>query len=194
MISNESMILVMFKVQPENYQEVRTIMKILLLSENFIGLPFGICLFLGIIHFERYGGDPMKRSIYNMMISLLCFETILFVFPLITALTIRVFFGTFPTIIALLMSFHNFYAIIRECLLIMEICLIKNLHIYKFQKAASLNDPFWFAFTFAFNLVIGFFLSLADCYQSGKQLTDFDLLTKDLFISIQPPKQRYLDF
>ena len=32
-------------------------------------LLFGSIFYLGIVHYERYGGDPLKRSIQNQLIS-----------------------------------------------------------------------------------------------------------------------------
>ena len=32
-------------------------------------LLFGNIFYLGIVHYERYGGDPLKRSIQNQLIS-----------------------------------------------------------------------------------------------------------------------------
>ena len=49
-------------------EEVGFAFKSFQICQCVIVLPIGLLLFCGIVHFERFGGDPLKRSIYNMLI------------------------------------------------------------------------------------------------------------------------------
>ena len=65
-------------------------------------------------------------------------------------------------------------------LVMLEICLVKNLQIHKYRLTASFSDEFWFQFFVAFNGVVASFLTLVD--QKLSNLPDYDILSKNLLI------------
>ena len=44
---------------------------------TILTMLFGSILYLGIIYYERFGGDPLKRSIQNRMISATAFSALM---------------------------------------------------------------------------------------------------------------------
>ena len=60
----------------------------------FILLNMGNCLFLGIIHYEKFGQDPQKRSYPDQIISALIWNNIAISFINAVILEFRSLFGT----------------------------------------------------------------------------------------------------
>ena len=102
--------------------------------------------------------------------------------PSMITMLVRVHFGPFPVWLAKIVGVLNLCTFVRHSFVINELCFVKNLQLFKFRIAASLNDKFWLAFLLAFNLVIGAFWALLDSYWShGTLLPDFYLLTKNWY-------------
>ena len=56
-------------------------------------LLFGSIFYLGIVHYERYGGDPLKRSIQNRFISATAITALVMCYILNVTLTWRIQVG-----------------------------------------------------------------------------------------------------
>ena len=56
-------------------------------------LIFGNIFYLGIVHYEHYGGDPLKRSIQNQLISATAITALMICYILNVTLTWRIQVG-----------------------------------------------------------------------------------------------------
>ena len=73
----------------------------------------GLGCYLGFIYFEHYGGDPMKRSIKNKLISQSFIVLMMEIVIYNSAFAWRIIIGPLNTNICLFVLFiHNFFAII----------------------------------------------------------------------------------
>ena len=61
---------------------------------GLLSISIGSIFYLGIIYYEQFGGDPMKRSIHNRMISAIAFS--LFMITIISNLTMTWTFNFGP--------------------------------------------------------------------------------------------------
>ena len=173
--SNASVFVNLVEIFSPVENEVGLTYKVILIVQLGLVLPIGTFLHFGIIHFERFGADPMKRSLYNMLVSLLCIETVLIINMMMSITTVRFWNGTFSTGWAALISFATWFGVLRMSLVMLEICLVKNLQIYKYRLTASFSDEFLFQFFVAFNGVVASFWTLVD--QKLSNLPDYDILS-----------------
>ena len=85
-----------FVVDNENIEELykNLTIKTLGIIFHLIIMTFGSFLWFGIIHFERFGGDPQKRSISNHIISYIATSILTFKVLLIESIILaRFIFG-----------------------------------------------------------------------------------------------------
>ena len=77
-------------------------------------LLFGSIFYLGIVHYERYGGDPLKRSIQNRLISATAITALMLCYIVNVALTWRVQVGPLNEDVAMfaISSFRYFVTIL----------------------------------------------------------------------------------
>ena len=77
-------------------------------------LLFGSIFYLGIVHYERYGGDPLKRSIQNRMISTTAITALMMCYIVNVAWTWRVQVGPLNEDVALfaISSFRYFLTLL----------------------------------------------------------------------------------
>ena len=77
-------------------------------------LLFGSIFYLGIVHYERYGGDPLKRSIQNRMISTTAITALMMCYIVNVAWTWRVQVGPLNEDVALfaISSFRYFVTVL----------------------------------------------------------------------------------
>ena len=75
---------------------------------------FGSIFYLGIVHYERYGGDPLKRSIQNQIISATAITALMLCYIANVALTWRIQVGPLNEDVAMfaISSFRIFVDVI----------------------------------------------------------------------------------
>ena len=109
-----------------------------------------------LAHFERFGGDPMKRSISNQIISQMS------VFYLIIGLsssTLHIssfIFGQYPYWLGVTIAMCGLGTFTFISLGLSIILIFKNLYLYKFSIASGFNDDFYSQFFLMFNLILSF--------------------------------------
>ena len=76
---------------------------------SLLSISIGSIFYIGIIYYEQFGGDPMKRSIHNRMISAIAFS--LFMYSNIFNLTItwRIQFGPLNEDVAMFVLVLNHF-------------------------------------------------------------------------------------
>ena len=120
---------------------IRIPAKIISFIIYFFGM-IGISSFLGVIHYEKFGQDPQKRSFADLIFTSNC-TTILIIWPIVETITqIRWFFGP----IGYAMTIFKHYLV--SCVLciplgVTESILYRLLMIYSWKKCAMINDEFF---------------------------------------------------
>ena len=131
-----------------------------------VGLTAPILLFLiiflnfGIAYYEKFGNDPQKRNLYNMLISSLCMGlatgmSFWVVFP-----SIRIIWEPFDVsnVFALSVTITFFQVFNGLCLL--EAIFYRVLAVYHPKAIIGINDDFFHQFFNYWNIMIALIYSL----------------------------------
>ena len=130
-----------------------------------VGLIAPILLFLinflnlGIVYYERFGHDPQKRNLYNMMLSSLCMSLTTVASLSVVFASIRIIFGSFDVsnafaFIFMLLSFQYFSAL---CLL--ESIVYRMLAAFCPKTIIGINDDWYHCFLNYSNLMMALIAS-----------------------------------
>ena len=119
----------------------------------FLVETIGSFLYICIIHFERYGGDPQKRSFSNRFISFAAYFSLLDIWVAQSIYYYRVMFGCLPVILGEVLIFFRFFVALGGWSSLVISLIYKCMQIYAFHFTARLNDDIW-------SLFIKLFLSL----------------------------------
>ena len=125
-----------------------------------------IFLNFGIAYYERFGNDPQKRNLYNMMITSFCMVFSTCTTFWVVFVSIRIIQGPFDvsntfTFIVILGSFQMFAA-----LCILETIFYKLLAIYNPKTIIGINDDWFHHFFNYWNIMIALIVSLTYNYGS----------------------------
>ena len=107
---------------------------------------------LFIIMNEKYGGDPMKRSINNQLVTQLGCAMILHNLVCTSIFTLRVIFGPVYLPVAVFESFIMNIWMTWSFLLLTEMSVIKALMIFKWSWIVAIEEKFTGKFLIGFNL------------------------------------------
>ena len=113
----------------------------------------GISSILGVIHYEKFGQDPQKRSFADLIFTFNCIMFMI-TWPIIETISqIRWFFGPVGYSMTI---FKNY---LSSCLLCIplgftESILFRLLMIYSWKKCAMINDEFCAMFFNVFNFIV----------------------------------------
>ena len=124
--------------------EIPTASKIFGLIMFLIGC-FGILTIIGIIHYEKYGQDPQKRSFSDQIFTFNC-KIFMIVCPIFWGITqIRWLFGPIGHNLAI---FRSYLASSLLCIPLgcTESILFQCLIIFSWKKCAMINDEFFAMF------------------------------------------------
>ena len=112
--------------------------------------PLGIVIFViivvlygGIIHYEKWGNDPQKRSLANILMASFCWMPLIIVVASISFGSFRIRFGPLGQISGYSLIFIRQACIIKIMLCFLEILTLKVLQITYWSRMANLNDEFW---------------------------------------------------
>ena len=132
--------------------DIRISAKIISFIIYFFGM-LGISSLLGIIHYEKFGQDPQKRSFADLMFTSNC-TTIMIIWPIVETITqIRWFYG--PVGYAMTKFKHYLVSCVLSIPLgLTESILYRLLMIYSWKKCAMFNDEFCAIFFNAFNFLM----------------------------------------
>ena len=115
---------------------------------------------LGIVYYEKFGHDPQKRNLSNMMISSFCLG--LGVLNAFFALfgSIRIIFGPFDILnsFGFLVVSEIMIVFVRLCVL--EVGIYRLLAVYIPKTIIGLNDDFFHCFFNCWNLMMACIISL----------------------------------
>ena len=106
-----------------------------------------VLLFL-IIHFEQFGGDPQKRSIFNQMFAYLAATELLTTLVTEHIFLARVLFGCLPQGLGTTYWFIVIFRASVYAFLFPITAIYKTVRIFSFRRIAGLNDDFLSIFFF----------------------------------------------
>ena len=117
-----------------------TIMTILAIIVYIFNMPIGSVLWFLVIHYERFGGDPMKRSISNKLLSSAASVKLIGGFVIENVLLAGTFFGCLPHFIGITFVYVRNVKIYAMTSFLMIYMVYKCFLIYSFTFASRLND------------------------------------------------------
>ena len=128
----------------QHYNSKLTMFTRIELCLEFPSVILGSLMFLVIIHFERYGGDPMKRSIANKLVSAISVSSMTtMTFTSIFHLY-RVFIGGFHIQLALVITLGQIFGILMIMMNLIGFFTFKCMRLLAFHFANRLDEDFWF--------------------------------------------------
>ena len=126
-------------------------------------------LLLLIIHFERYGGDPQKRSLVNQLTSYICAATFIVLVTKNLLIPIRVIFGCIHPWFGY--SANICVEVLVFCIMMfcIEILLYQLLEVFAYRLVVDLNEDNCGYFFSIINLVVSASLKVLDYIKMGNQ-------------------------
>ena len=152
-----------------------------------IGMCVNAPLNVGIITYEKYGMDPMKRNLIDMMFSMIALVGGI-IFPTISnsLLVLVQFIGPLNQHLALAYAFLNNVKTNVALLCILEIMGTSVLVRKIWKSVPPINEDYFAQFLFLLNILLGSFFGLVMTMGNQKPLQDANLLT-DSYIMTSPP-------
>ena len=120
---------------------------------------FIIFLYWGIIYYEKYGHDPLKRDLSNMLFSSFCIPILIVIPFLIVVITIRIVFGPFLTSISLFCHFLQLNFTIYWHFIHYEIIIYKFMILCTRANIVNINDAMWYSILIRTNMMYALLLS-----------------------------------
>ena len=155
----------------------------------FLGrITFGTFFYVFLIHFERYGGDPKKRSLKNRILSLTG------IFILLDAFSARII-NAWSILIGPINPFFGFLCMLVESfvgvtviLCLTELIIFQNLMLFKFSQISILNEDFCSNFITMTNLGFAGISQLTLFWIDGLPVKPIEFRTGKIKISSIKPK------
>ncbi len=131
--------------------------------QAFSVVPLG-CIW----HYERYGGDPQKRTILNQLIGLFALNTLTGNLTALSALVIRLAFGPLPVHLAIsTFFFPNVLFSTTLLLALNEIIVIRFLSVFWWKRVSPLDDNFFGLFFAVLNYSIALVFTIMGHIDGG---------------------------
>ncbi len=131
--------------------------------QAFSVVPLG-CIW----HYERYGGDPQKRTILNQLIGLFALNTLTGNLTALSALVIRLAFGPLPVHLAIsTFFFPNVLFSTTLLLALNEIIVIRFLSVFWWKRVSPLDDNFFGLFFTVLNYSIALVFTIMGHIDGG---------------------------
>ena len=151
---------------------------------HFVGTPFYLCL----IHYERFGQDPMKRTLKNRLIIFNCF-VMMFIQNIIQPIGCFgiVFFPLSP-FFAMTFSYLTCVSSMLFLLSCSQLVLLENVMLFKNALYCCINEDFFYQFLVIWNL--GFAIgsqSILSLFMGHFLVEEYQLLTGNLVKQIPFP-------
>ena len=140
-------------------------------------LTLGTLLYIAIIHYERFGEDPKKRTLTNRIIISICigFLANIWIAHPITDWSILV--GPTPKILAQFFLLQRGAVAFIIFLGLAEIVILKNLMLFKFNFMALINEQFCARIILVWNLMFAYIYELSLVYINSIPIYEFEFLT-----------------
>ena len=141
--------------------------RILAFISYILLIPIGCTLLFLVIHYEQFGGDPQKRSIFNQIVGFLA------AIELVTAVVTehiflaRILFGCLPRGLGTFFWFTKVLQQSTYAILFTIATTYKMIRIYSFRRIAGLNDDFLSLFFLVASIMNAFIFTFVQ-YMFGK--------------------------
>ena len=145
-----------------------------------IRLTLGTYLYIIIIHYERFGQDPKKRSLKNQLIVLICQVNVIISWLNYPINVYNSMDGPVPTWIAKIQIVNTEAAGISIFLALDGIIILQNLMLFKFSEMASINEDFWARFIYIWNWSFSYGLAMSFNYSGPTVVSKMEFLTGNL--------------
>ena len=122
------------------------------LSPIFILLT--IFLHGGVIYFEKFGHDPLKRNLSNMLLSSISKSLTILLVPYTSICAIRIIFGPISVAISIIFQFFIQCCIAYNSLCFSEFIVYKIVVNFPCINIVNFNDSFFHQIFNAFNITI----------------------------------------
>ena len=149
---------------------------------------------LGIAYYEKFGHDPQKRNLSNMMISSFCLglsvsHTFMALFG-----SIRIIFGPFEISNTFSFLVMTKIVVVFKKLCFLEVGIYRLLAVYFPKSIIGLNDDFFHCFFNCWNLMMACIISLTSTWDIApwKHLENYGFV--GYFVSFIIGKEQYSNF
>ena len=144
-----------------------------------VGLTAPVLVFLiiflnfGIAYYERFGNDPQKRNLYNMMISSFCMGVATQTSFWVVFVSIRIIWGPFEVsnAFAFIVTLRFFQMFNAFCIL--EAIFYKVLAIYCPKTIIGINDDWFHHFFNYWNIMMALIVSFTRNVTHGASLENY---------------------
>ena len=178
----------------DNFEDIITLGYPLKIVYSIIFILFellGLSCYSGFIYFEHYGGDPMKRSIKNKLISQSFVVLMMEIAIYNSGFAWRIIVGPLnPNICLFVLFVHNFFAII-VVICITEIISFKVFMLYGWTYFCSMDEVFLSQTILTFNFLFGFCTQLCRWMLGSFETHAYELLSGQLLSSKSKNHKRY---
>ena len=161
----------------DEFDELRTTLLASLSGINLILRILGTFMYLGIIHYERFGEDPQKRTLTNRIIIQICYIAIVHSWTAIPIHDWSIFVGPTSEFFAHLYIIFRGIFYFATFLVLAEIVVIQNLMLFKFSFITSVNEDFWTQMFLIWNLAFAILPQFAMLYINSYPIRQFSFLT-----------------
>ena len=144
----------------------------------FLVMPIGCLLHFLVIHYEQFGGDPQKRSLYNRIIAYISALEILHAIVVEHIFVARVFLGCLPSEIG---TFNWFCKNLKNSILVTLITITlsyRTMRVYNFRQIAGLNDNALSIFILLATFMNNFsYMTIRYMFGEGENNIGFNIMT-----------------
>ena len=148
---------------------------ILLIVTHIIGPIF----LLGIIAYEKYGGDPQKRNIINRLQSMGIASLIIATEIHGIVIILRETFGLIDLSIIIWIECLFCMFICNALIFFAEMSVIHLLYIVVWKRVKSIDDEFWACFLISTTTVVSFWVTIVDHIPQRMLVFNFSIHTAD---------------
>ena len=145
-----------------------------------IRLTFGNYFYFVIIHYERYGEDPKKRSLKNQLIVLICEVISILSWIIYPINAYNIFVGPITSWIAHIVIVNQEVLGLAVFVTLAEFVILQNLMLFKFSETNSINEEYWSRFIKVWNWTFSYGISMSLNYSVSTVVSKFSFLTGNL--------------
>ena len=121
---------------------------------SFLLINFGNLLLLTIVHYEKFGQDPQKRSLPDQLLSFNCILANFILVPHSIVIIVRTLFGP----VGCAVTDFRYYLISCQFTIMLGFCeamLVRCMMLFSWKIYVMVNDEFFSTFLNIFNIMMG---------------------------------------
>ncbi len=167
--------------------------RIVMATLTSLTLVVSSCLCFGIWSYERYGGDPQKRTILNQLFGQMALIILLCNLASLSTLLVRLISGPVQVIVAEVGFFIARAGFSTACLLTLnEMAMLRLMSIFMWKRLPPISDNFFGRFLWTLNLALSFTSAVGARMGSSDDTEMYFILTGQPFLrTSHTPTFRY---